>query len=376
MYPKFNTINQVVADELSALPGVLNLSGNFSMCESTEKPDELLKAAFSSFSAQSVSAYGLPELRNQIALKISILYGHDYSPESEITITNGSNQALYAAIAALVGEGDEVILFEPANEAYLPSILLNGGKPVYISLKEPDFHIDWEEVMRMVNANTRMIIINTPHNPTGMVLTELDMLRLQKIINGTRIVVLSDESYEHIVFDGYSHQSVALYPKLAEKSVLINSFSHACHVPGWNVGYCAAPVALMQEIRRVLKVMGAGVYLPYQAVLAELVLKKEIYQGLSKFYQDKRDYFGSLIESHTRLVPIPTFGTFFQLLSYKNVCEEKDKDVAERLISEFGVSTAPISQFFHEKSKKLLLRINFAQPNEVLAQVVERFQVL
>ncbi len=376
MYPKFNTINPVVADEMSSQPGVLNLSGNFSMCESTEKPDELLKAAFSNFSAQSVSAYGLPVLRNQIALKISTLYGHGYSPESEITITNGSNQAFYATIAALVGEGDEVILFEPANEAYLPSIILNGGKPVYITLKEPDFHIDWEEVMRMVNANTRMIIINTPHNPTGMVLTELDMLRLQKIINGTRIVVLSDESYEHIVFDGCSHQSVALYPKLAEKSVLVNSFSHTCHVPGWNVGYCAAPASLMQEIRRVLKVMGAGVYVPYQAVLADLVLKKEIYQGLSTFYQDKRDYFTSLIESHTRLVPIPTFGTFFQLLSYKNVCEEKDKDFAERLISEFGVSTAPISQFFHEKSKKLLLRINFAQPNEVLVQVVERLQVL
>ena len=374
MYPKLNALDQGLIDEAASANGVLNLAGNFSTCERNNIPETLLKEALQNSSSQIVIPYGLPELVEQIAQKTAWLYGHQYNPEREITITAGANQAFYATIAALVNEGDEVILFEPANEAYLPSILLNGGKPVYITLKEPDFHIDWEEVMRMINANTRMIIINTPHNPTGMVLTELDMIRLQKIITGTRILVVSDESFEHIVFDGYSHQSVALYPKLVEKSILINTFSHSCQVPGWNAGYCAAPANVMQEIRKVLNIMGNRVFIPFQQALASYINQKQEYQRLGKYYQEKRDYFAGLMESLTRLEPCPTYGTFYQLYSFKNSGETSDRDVVQRLIQEFGVGVTPISRFFHEKSKKPLLRINFAQPKEVLTQVVERLQ--
>lgn len=374
MYPKLNALDQGLVDEAATKSGVLNLAGNFSLCEKNAIPLSLLQKALDKPSAQKVSHYGAMELRDQIAQKTAFLYGHRYKPEDEITITNGANQAFYAAMAALINEGDEVILFEPANEAYLPSILLNGGKPVYITLKDPDFHIDWEEVVRMINANTRMIIINTPHNPTGMVLTELDMIRLQKIISGTRILVLSDESFEHIVFDGYSHQSVALYPKLVEKSVLINTFSHSCHVPDWNVGYCTAPAGIMQEIRKVLNIMGNRVFLPFQLALADFINQKQEYQNLARYYQEKRDYFMGLMESLTRLEPCPTYGTFYQLYSFKNISDLSDREVVQRLMLDFGVGVAPISRFFHEKSKKPLLRFNFAQPKEVLNQVVERLQ--
>lgn len=374
MYPKINSLEQGLSDEVAATPGILNMAGNNSGCDGVLKLDELLREAMYSSSGKEVAPFGILELRENVAQKISKLYGHVYSPENEITITSGSNQAFFSAISAFVGEGDEVIIFEPADESYLPSILLNGGKPVYISLKDPDFHIDWEEVMQMVNGNTRMIIINTPHNPTGMLLTELDMLRLQKIINGTRIIVLSDESFEHIIFDGLSHQSVSLYPKLSEKSILVNSFSYTCQVPGWNVGYCAGPVSLMVEIRKVLKVMGNNVYIPFQLALAAYISNRENYDKLGKFYQEKRDYFTVLMESLTRFVALPTYGTFFQLYSYKTINEERDMAVVQKLISKHGVGTAPISLFFHEKSKKPLLRFNFAQPAKVLAQIVERLQ--
>jgi len=373
MYSKFIAPDHGLVDEVAGLAGFLNMAGSHLGHGGIPILDDLLREAMVDQSSQIVSPFGLIELREKVAAKITALYGHVYSPESEVTITSGSNQAFYAAVAAFVGEGDEVLLFEPANDSYLPAILLNGGKPVYISLKEPDFHIDWEEVMRMITSKTRMIIINTPHNPTGMLLNELDMIRLQKIITGTRIVVLSDESFEHIVFDGLSHQSVSLYPKLAEKSITVNSFNHTCQVPGWNIGYCVAPSIMMQEIRRVLKVMGAGVFIPFQKALAAVISKKEIYQGLGKSYQEKRDFFATQMES-TRLVPLPSFGTYYQLYSYKNISEDRDNDVAKRLINEFGVGAAPYSAFFHEKSKRALLRFNFSQPNDVLAQVAERLK--
>jgi methionine transaminase len=291
MYSKFNSPDLDMTDDIAGVEGFLNMAANYQGNGGVPMLDELLREAMKAPLERAVSLFGLPELRSKVSAKIASLYGFNYSADGEITITSGSNQAMYASIAAFVSEGDEVILFEPANEAYLPAILLNGGRPVFIPLKEPDFHIDWEEVMRMTTSKTRMIVINTPHNPTGMLLNELDMLRLQKIINGTRILVVSDESFEHIIFDGQSHQSVALYPKLAEKSILVNSFNHTCQVPGWNVGYCAAPAALMVEIRRVLKVMGAGVFAPFQMALANYMPIRVEYQDLGRMYQEKRDFF-------------------------------------------------------------------------------------
>ncbi|GAO29403.1 aspartate aminotransferase [Geofilum rubicundum JCM 15548] len=264
--------------ENARLAGAIDLAGNYLSDDLPSTIASDLKNLPDDVFNRIVSTYGLIELRQEISHKMRSQYDRAYCPETEITITNGANQALFAAMTAFLGEGDEVILFEPAAENYLPIIMLSGARPVYVSLKGPDFHIDWEEVTRMVTANTKMIIINTPHNPTGMVLSELDMLRLQKVINGTRILVLSDECLEHLIYDGASHQSVALYPKLAECSIIVNSMAQSCRV-AWPVGYCAAPAELMKQIRSILHVTDGGHFAPLQMLLAQCLGQKDIYRA-------------------------------------------------------------------------------------------------
>ena len=358
-------------------PGVINMSGNNSLCDYPLGIDLAAKLKKNiKYKPEQEYYYGLPALREKVAFNISSLYGHQYCPDKEVSISAGTNQLFYAAITSLVNEGDEVIIFEPGNEFYLPVILLNGVRPVYISLKEPDFHIDWEEVTRMINSNTRMIILNTPHNPTGMTLSELDMLRLQKIITGTRIVVLSDERFEHIISDKESHQSVALYPKLVEKSILISSFNETYHVPDWNIAYCAASLELMKEIRRVLLFMNPGVYIPFQQVLAPIKDDKPAISEIGKFYQERKEYFSRLMESETRFKPVESKGTFFQLYDYKQISDENDIVFAKKMLNEIGVSVVPLSSFMHEKSRKHLLRFNFARHNNILDEVVKKLSKL
>ncbi len=314
-------------------------------------------------------------LREKLATKTEALYGRVYDAEHEVTVTAGAAQAMFTAISALVKEGDEVIVFEPANEYCVPAIEMNGGQAVFVPMKEPDYHIDWEEVQMMITTQTRMIIINTPHHPTGWVMKEIDMLRLQRIINGTKIIILSEETFEHIVFDGESHQSVSLYPKLAERSIVISSFGETYHVTGWQIGYCLAPAEIMKEFRQVHQVMLQSVNSPFQLALADYLDRKEEYQKLREFYQKRRDYFLELMEG-SKLIPLKTQGTFFQLFSFSEVSEEKDKDFVIRLIKEFGVAVMPISAFCHEKSKKRIIRINFAKPDEVLKEAAHRLSHL
>lgn len=314
-------------------------------------------------------------LRQKVADQMEELYGRIYHPETEVTITAGVQQAMFSAISALIRDGDEVIVFEPANEYYVPAIQMNGGQAVFVPMKEPDYHIDWDEVQKMISSKTKMIIINTPHNPTGWVMKEIDMLRLQRMINGTKILILSEETFEHMVYDDESHQSVALYPILAERSLIISSFGESYHVTGWQVGCCLAPEEIMSEFRKVHQVMVQSVNSPFQLALADYLDKKEEYTNLRGFYQHRRDFFLELMEA-SKLKPIVSQGSFFQLFNFSEVSNESDKEFAIRLIKERGIATMPISAFMHEKSKKHVIRVNFAQPDEVLIEAAKRFSQL
>jgi len=372
--PKLITLENSIVNAMTELGdshNAINMAAGYTDFHCSPRLIELVQKYISEGINEFAPPNGVLQLRQKLAEKIETLYGHQYNPETEITITAGATQAIFTTITALVGEGDEVVIFEPAYDSYVPAIEINGGKPVYVTLKAPDFHIDWGEVQKLITSNTRMIIINTPHNPTGKVFSELDMLRLQKIINGTRIVVLSDEIFEHIVFDGLSHQSVAMYPKLAEHSIIISSFGETYHVSGWQIGYCAGPADVMNELRKVQQVMMQSVSSPFQWALSEFLEFREEYLHLGDFYRKKRDFFNQLMAA-TRFKPILSHGTFFQLFNYEEITDESDKDFAIRLVKAAGVTTIPVSAFYHEKSKKHLLRFNFARTDEHLQMVADR----
>lgn len=372
--PKLITLENSIVNAMSELGdshNAINMAAGYTDFHCSPRLIKLVQKHISEGINEFAPANGVLQLREKLAKKFEALYGHKYNPETEITITAGATQAIFTTITTLIREGDEVVIFEPANDSYVPAIEINGGKPVYITLKAPDFHIDWEEVQKLITSNTRMIIINTPHNPTGKVFSELDMLRLQKIINGTRIVLLSDEIFEHIVFDGESHQSVAMYPKLAERSIIISSFGETYHVSGWQIGYCAGPADVMNELRKVQQVMMQSVSSPFQWALSEFLDFREEYLQLSDYYMKKRDLFNELMAA-TRFKPILSHGTFFQLFSYEDITDESDKDFAIRLVKEAGVTTIPVSAFYHEKSRKHLLRFNFARTDEHLQMVADR----
>lgn len=314
---------------------------------------------------------GALKLREAIAGRVKASYGHLYHPQTEVTVTAGSVQAIHTAISAVVKDDDEVIVFEPAYESFVPSIILNGGKPVYVQLKLPDFKVDWEDLRRMVTSKTRMIIINSPHNPTGSVFSENDMLQLQRLTNGTNIIVLSAEIYESIVFDNAIHQSVARFEKLADRSFIVSSFGPLYHVNGWGLAYCLGPEKLMTEYRKVQYFQVYNANTPFQYALADYLPVSNPMEDISELYQGKRNYFNRLMGKSLFQV-IPAQGGYFQLLDYSGLSDEPDVIFAERLIREYGVATLPVSAFFHEKNKHRYLRICFAKTNETLEQAAAR----
>lgn len=376
--PKFTNLKSGYFNEIRPLvkaANAIDLAEGSTGYHCSDKLIELVKKHLSEGLNQYAPAAGELLLRRRVASKVNDLYGRKYDPETEITITAGVSQSIFTAISALVQEGDEVIVFEPAAEYYVSAIEMNGAQAVFVPMKNHDFHIDWEEVQKIVSTQTRMLILNTPHNPTGWVMSEIDMIRLQRIINGTKIIILSDETFEHMVFDGESHQSVALYPKLAERSVIVSSFGETYHVTGWQIGCCLAPRNISQEFRKVHQVMMYSVNSPYQLALAEFMENKDEYSRLGAFYQQRRDTFLSLMEG-TSFKPLTCKGTFFQLFSYESISDEKDYEFALRLIKEYGVATVPLSIFCHEKSKRQILRFNFAKPDDVLKEAVSRLSTL
>ncbi len=355
--------------------GLTNLAENHSYLGCSKALEDLLLKHILPNANYSPEEYGLMELRKAISAKTSRLYDYDYNPLEEVTITAGVKQSVFASILALLKEGDEVIIFEPAHKSYDSAIKITGARAIYVALKGPDFKVDWEDVQKVITSHTRMIIINSPHFPTGSVLSELDMIRLQKIINGTKIIILSDESFEHVVFDGEMHQSIALYPALRERSVIISSFNETLNIPHWHIGYCMATEKLMCEIRKVLAIVGEGINLPYQMAVAEHLLHDFNYNSQSTFYQNKRDLFLKVIED-SNIKAVPSKGTYFQIISVKNATEKNDVELAQRLMRENMLATIPISAYYHENSKKKFLRLNLSVPDEVIMDAATKLKSL
>ncbi|MFN4233348.1 MAG: methionine aminotransferase [Bacteroidia bacterium] len=368
--PKVGTTIFTVMSKLAQEYNAINLSQGFPNFPCSSELVSLVNKYMQQGHNQYAPMQGVLALREAISEKTKKLYGTYYSPETEITITAGATQAIYTAITAIINEGDEVIIFSPAYDCYEPAIELNGGKTIHIHLDFPNYSINWERVKKVVNHRTRMIIINTPHNPSGSILKKEDLLELEKITSGTDIIVVSDEVYEHMVFDGYSHESVAKYSDLASRSFIISSFGKTYHTTGWKIGYCIAPEALMKEFRKVHQYLVFAVNTPIQFALAEYLKKDNEYLELSKFYQQKRDFFRERIKA-SRFKLLPCQGTYFQLLDYSNITEEKDIDFAMRLIKEHGIASVPVSVFYNEQNDNKVLRFCFAKDEQTLEKAAE-----
>lgn len=313
---------------------------------------------------------GVPALREKISQKVSELYGYSYDAGSEITVTSGATEALYAAITSVVNPGDEVIVFEPAYDSYMPVIELNGGVTKFIQLKFPDYSVDWDLVRKRVTDKTRLIIINSPHNPTGTILTGDDLNELYKVVKDREIFVLSDEVYEHIVFDDMNHASVSAHEGLSKRSFVVSSFGKTYHATGWKVGYCVAPRFLMAEFQKIRQFVTFTTNTPMQYAISDILDKKDLYLGLSGFYQKKRDLFLKLIES-SRFKPLNCSGTYFQMLDYSDISEDDDMIFAEVLTKKYGVAAIPPSVFYDGKDDNKVLRFCFAKQDKTLEEAAE-----
>ena len=357
--------------QLADAHGAINLSQGFPDYAVPEELTALVATYMQQGHNQYAPMLGVQHLREQIAVKVLELYGAKYDPAREITVTSGATEALFAAITAVVRAGDEVIVLEPAYDSYTPVISLCGGIPVYVQLEFPDYRIAWQEVRNAISEKTRAIILNSPHNPSGAVLTRDDITRLIEIVRDTNIVIISDEVYEHIIFDGCSHQSMARYPQLAERSFVISSFGKTYHATGWKIGYCLAPVALSREIQKIHQYLTFASNTPVQHAFAEFMQKKEVYLGLPDFYQQKRDKFLESIQK-SRFKALPCKGTYFQMLDYSEITAESDLEFAKRLTTDYGVAAIPPSVFYHRRNDYKVLRFCFAKKDETLQKAAER----
>lgn len=314
---------------------------------------------------------GLPLLRERIAEKCALLYGSQLNPDTDITITAGGTQALYTAISAFVQQGDEVIVFEPCYDSYIPAIRVNGGVAVPIALQAPDFCIPWDEVKQRINAKTRMIIINTPHNPSGTVLNATDIQQLSQLVENTNILILSDEVYEHIVFDGQQHESILRYEHLRHRSLLVYSFGKTLHATGWKIGYCIAPEKLMREFRAIHQFLVFSVNTPLQYAIADYLAVPAHYNTLPHFFQTKRDLFLQLI-APSRFTCKAAAGSYFQILDYSAISSLPDTEFAIQLTREIGVAAIPISVFYSDKRQQPFLRFCFAKQDDTLEKAAKR----
>jgi methionine aminotransferase len=320
---------------------------------------------------------GIPALREAIAAKIGALYGHAYDPGAEITVTAGATQALLTAILCCVHPGEEVIVIEPAYDSYVPAIELAGGKPVFVQMEiGPDgYHVPWRKVAAAVTPKTRLIMINSPHNPTGSVLTEGDMRELAAIVRGSDILIVSDEVYEHMVYDGARHESVCRHPELAARTFVVSSFGKTYHVTGWKVGYVAAPAALTAEFRKVHQFNVFTVNTPVQHGLAAYMADPSPYTGLAAFYQHKRDLFRAGL-AKTRFKMLPSDGTYFQCVDYSAISDMPEADFATWLTTEIGVAAIPVSAFYDEPRDSGIVRFCFAKRDETLLSALARLAKL
>jgi methionine aminotransferase len=374
--PHVGTTVFTVMSALAAEYKAINLGQGFPDFPMNNELIGLVNKAMQDGHNQYVHTYGLRALRERIAEKYAKLYAADIDPDKNITITPGGTYAIYTALTTVLTPGDEVIIFEPVYDSYIPNIEVNGAVPVTIPLHYPDYksdsyRIDWELVKAKLSAKTKMIMLNSPHNPTGMVLDKNDMEQLRSIVKDTGIFILSDEVYEHVIFDNQQHESILRYPDLFERSFVCFSFGKTYHCTGWKMGYCIAPEPLMKEFRKVHQFNGFSCAGPVQFALAEFMQQEDEYLQLGKFIQQKRDHFQELMQQ-TKFIPFPSSGSYFQLYSYASISDESEKAFAIRLVKEYGVATIPLSAFYQKETNNQLLRFCFAKKESTLEEAVNR----
>lgn len=382
--PDVGTTIFTVMSQLATDHGAINLGQGFPDFDPDSRLIDAVTSAMKNGHNQYPPMAGILPLRQQVSNKIDSLYGHKYDPVSEITITSGASEALMASILTFVHPGDEVIIIEPFYDLYIPAINLAGGVPVIVSMQAPDgnqkkYSIDWGKVRQAITNKTRLLILNFPHNPTGINLTDTDLDALEKIVSDTGILILSDEVYEHIVFNGQSHQSLCRRPILADHSIVVSSFGKTYHVTGWKIGYCCAPERLMSEIRKIHQFMVFTVSSPMQFALAEYMNDAEPYLGLSSFYEKKHDRLLKGLQQ-TKLQPLVSEGTFFLLARYSAVSDMPELEFARWLTLQKGVAVIPVSAFYRSPdapaSNHGLIRFCFAKEDQTLDDAIEKLKEL
>lgn len=365
--PQAGTSIFAIMSKMASDHGAINLSQGFPDFAISDKliarVNHYMKKGFNQYAPMP----GVLALRKAIAAKTRHTYGIDYDPDAEITVTAGATQAIYTAISTFVKDGDEVIIFEPAYDSYAPAVKVNGGLVKYVELKPPLFKISWNDIKKLISNRTRMIIINSPHNPTGSLLEAADLQMLDTLTRNTDIVVLSDEVYEHLIFDAKKHQSVCCFPELVNRSLVVGSFGKTFHATGWKTGFVLAPAALTAEFRKLHQFTVFASNTPIQYAIADFLEDENNYTGLPAFYQAKRDFFAEKIKE-SRFELIPCHGTYFQLLSYQRISMESEMDFAARLVREHGIATIPLSPFYHNQTDQQLLRVCFAKKEETLSK--------
>jgi methionine transaminase len=369
--PQVGTTIFTVMSRLATEHQAINLGQGFPDYPMSRELTGLVSRAMNEDYNQYSPMPGWMPLREAIAEKSALLYGASLNPDTDITITPGGTYAIYTALTTILQPGDEVIVFEPAYDSYIPNIEVNGAKAVTISLVYPDYHIDWEAVKEAVTPRTKAIILNSPHNPTGSVIRERDIESLRKLVADTGIFIISDEVYEHLIFDGIPHLSMLRYPDLLERSFVCFSFGKTYHCTGWKLGYCIAPAAMTTEFRKVHQFNCFSCFTPAQVALAEFLKNKEAYLTLSAEMQERRDYFKQLMQE-TRFSMQESYGSYFICGTYERISDEPDKDLAIRLTKEFGVATIPVSVFYRSGKDDHVLRFCFSKKKETLEAAVEK----
>ena len=368
--PSVGTTIFTVMSRMAAELGAINLSQGFPDFDCDPALVDGVARHMRAGRNQYAPMQGVLPLREAIAAQYAHLHNREYDPDTEVTVTSGGTEAIFAAVSAVLHPGDEAIVLEPCYDSYLPAIELSGGVPVIVRLTYPDYGVDWESVRAAVTPRTRLIFLNSPHNPAGAVLTPADMAALAALVANTNILILSDEVYEHIIFDGVQHESMARHPELAARSFIIGSFGKTYHVTGWKVGYAVAPAALTAEFRKVHQFVTFSTHTPVQYALAEFMQRKEQYLGLAAFYQKKRDYFRERIRE-SRFTLLPSSGTYFQSVRYDDITDENDSDFAMRLTREHGIAAIPLSAFYHTPPHHKVLRFCFAKTEQTLFKGTE-----
>ena len=371
--PNVGTTIFTVMSALATQHNAINLGQGFPDFPMNPKLTSLVTEAMQANQNQYVHMCGLPLLRERLAEKVNESYQCNVHPDTDITITPGGTYAIYTAFTTILSPGDEVIVFEPAYDSYIPNIELNGGIAIRIPLQHPSYDIPWDLVRAKITPKTKAIIINSPHNPTGSVLTQKDINELTDIVDHSNIIIISDEVYEHLIFDDKAHLSILKYPALSARSFVCFSFGKVYHCTGWKMGYCIAPPTLMAAFRKVHQFNVFTCNSPMQHGIAAFLTEKNQYLELGKFLQQKRDYFQQLMQA-TPFVPLPSYGSYFQLYSYENISQQSELEFATALTEKAGVATIPVSAFYKTPTNNQVLRFCFAKKEETLEAAVERLR--